>query len=416
MYRPTAWLILLLGMLLGVLTLTSTLGVEPARAWSSANSDTLAALDARVRALEDEVARLRQEVAAPVPTVLAPPVVRPSGRESALAVGGLVQVQGEFLKRGDLRYTSRHDRVLLRRARLNATAGYLEDYEARIEIELAGSVTETSGLRAQLTDGFVGWNRFRALNVRVGQFKTPFGAEQLIVDQRLNAVERSLTSDRLTLGRQIGGALQGELQEGRLTYALGAFNGTGTNTSANDNDGFLVAGRLTCTPWVSARKEQRWTLGVNGYRSSDAATPGQPAEFRFDSTPGGSADNIFAGHRHGVGLDTQIHWRRVDLRAEFLRSRFEPANELPAPRLETAGASVELAVASAGRRWVGVVRADAYQPDMKRRAGRITSLMLGVVRQVKGDDLKLQFGFNQVFEERDTPYDNRLILRLQSIY
>ena len=41
------------------------------------------------------------------------------------------------------------------------------------------SLSEQTGYRAQITDAFINWNRYSFANVKIGQFKTPFGYEQL---------------------------------------------------------------------------------------------------------------------------------------------------------------------------------------------------------------------------------------------
>ena len=56
----------------------------------------------------------------------------------------------------------------------------------------------------QLTDAYINWNHFDFANVKAGQFKTPFGYEQLYADPKLFTIERTSANDRLTVSRQIG--------------------------------------------------------------------------------------------------------------------------------------------------------------------------------------------------------------------
>lgn len=200
-------------------------------------------------------------------------VVKPAGKEPVLAVGGLLQAQAEAGDRGDSRFTNDNDRFYLRRARLNATGKFLEEFDFRLELDLAGSLSNTSGLRAQLTDGYITWNRYPAANVRAGQFKTPFGFEQLYGDPRLLTLERTLVNDRLTLSRQIGAQVVGDLLEKRFTYAAGLFNGNSVNNNFNDNDKFAFVARLAVIPWQGKLFGQsaNWAVGANGYSTSDTA-------------------------------------------------------------------------------------------------------------------------------------------------
>src|SRR5262245_20807486 len=95
-------------------------------------------------------------------------VVRPSGREPTLQLGGLLQVQGDFGDQGDGRFGP-HDRFQMRRARMNATGRFLEEFDFRIEADLSGTLSESSNLRAQMTDGFINWNGHATANAKLGQ-------------------------------------------------------------------------------------------------------------------------------------------------------------------------------------------------------------------------------------------------------
>src|SRR5262245_43711620 len=97
-----------------------------------------------------------------------------NGGAESLRVGGLIQVQGEAGDRGDSRFSSSNSRIFLRRARVNVSGRFVEEFNFRAELELAGSLSDASGLRAQLADAYLNWNRFDFANFRVGQFKSPF--------------------------------------------------------------------------------------------------------------------------------------------------------------------------------------------------------------------------------------------------
>lgn len=112
--------------------------------------------------------------------------------------------------------------------------------------------------------------------VRFGQFKSPFGYEQLYGDPRLPTLERTLVNDRLTFGRQIG---------------------------------FQVFGD---------------TIGGLG----------------FDSTPAtADRDNLFAGKRDGREFDLQLKapGARFEVWAEWIEGHFEPLNARPRPELDAEG-------------------------------------------------------------------------------
>src|SRR5688572_26678782 len=112
-------------------------------------------------------------------------VVQPAGKEPTLRIGGLLQGQAEFGDRLDSRWDSGSDRIYLRRARLSAQGRFIEEFEFRFEADAAGSLSSSVALRLQLTDGYIDCRRYKAASVRVGQFKAPYGYEQLFSDPRL---------------------------------------------------------------------------------------------------------------------------------------------------------------------------------------------------------------------------------------
>ena len=69
-----------------------------------------------------------------------------------------------------------------------------------------------------------------ALNVRVGRFREPVGLEQLQSDAVAFFNERSLVSQLLP-GRDLGIQVWGDVLGGRLSYAVGVFNGIADGAS-----------------------------------------------------------------------------------------------------------------------------------------------------------------------------------------
>ncbi len=350
---------------------------------------------------------------------VAPPgAVKPAGKEPTLALGGLLQVQVETGDRGDTRFTNGNDRIYLRRARLNATGKFLEEFDFRVELDLAGSLSNSASLRAQMTDGFINWNRNPAANVRAGQFKTPFGFEQLFGDPRLTTLERSLVNDRLTVGRQLGVQVHGELLDKRLTYAVGAFNGNGVNNNFNDDDRFLLAGRLAGTAWRGKLFGQDATLAVGGnaFSSEDTNIP-LGSEFAFDSTPAtADRDNIFAGKRLATGIDSQLQAGPLDLWIEFLRTRFEPDSARPRAEVTADGAYLQAGYFVWERKWQVVVKFETFDPRDDLEDDSTDALTLGGSYYFKGHDLKLMLNLARFEGPNGAEAEDKVLARLQVVF
>jgi len=307
--------------------------------------------------------------------------------------GGFLQVQGEAGDPGDSRFDG-GDRIYLRRARLNATATFPEHFRAKLELELAGNLSKTSSLRAQVTDGYVEWVGWRALSVRAGQFKTPFGYEQLFADTRLATIERSLGNDRLTSGRQLGLDLFGTL--GVLDYSAGFFNGTGTNNNFNDNGNFLYAGRVGAGVWKGTATrfgDMALSLGVDGLSSRDASIA-LSSDFGLDSTPATpSHDDVFAGRRRAFGVDAQFHAGPFEVWAEYLRETLEPRDGIPGSRVRADGWYAQATWFAIPRRLQVVAKYDAFDPNRELREADTRTWTAGLNYFVRGDSLKLQLDY-----------------------
>lgn len=388
----------------------------PAAAAELTVEERLSRLEREVAALRAENDALRKQLGPATPALpAAPKTEAPAAQtEKRLRFGGLVQAQMEGGDAPDSRFSGVNDRVFVRRARITAEGQVVPHTNFQVELDLAGSLSAGSGLRARMTDGYFTWTRHPWASFRAGQFKTPFGAEQLVSDPRLLAPERSLASDQLTPGRQLGVQLFGDA--GRITYAVGAFNGNGTGRSDNDDNRFLTAARLTGTLFSAETPagKVRWTAGVNGYRSRDRSAS-FPADFGFDSTPSSAQrDAIFAGSRRGSGIDSQLVVGRGEIWTEYLRTDFDPDNAIPTRSFRSNGWSVLGAWTVIPDRLQAVGRLERFDPN-EASAGDATRLWsTGANWLVKGNDLKLQLFY---LRGRTAGRDQgRVIARVQTVF
>jgi phosphate-selective porin OprO and OprP len=378
--------------------------------------ERLKRLEDQVQGLTTENINLKKELGYDPKVPFA--VVKPAGKEPKITLGGFIQGQAEFGDAPDARFNGVEDRFLLRRARLNVQGSFLEQFDFKLEADFgANSVSETGGYRAQLTDAFLNWNRYELANVKMGQFKSPYGYEQLQSDTRMFTIERSLVNDRLTDGRQIGLGLSGSTFEKRLGYSLGMFNGTSVNNSFNDNDQFMYAGRLSGIPiktqWND--KEVSWALGINGLSSQDNGTNGPVSVVK----PGlGLPGNLFQGDRWHYGVDTQLKVGRFDVFAEYLNAYVKP----------TSGSSFHADGWYAGATYYfipkylqGLVRFETFNPRTSVAGDSTDVWTFGLNYYIKGDDIKLMVNYllgdraaSGAFEADDN--EGRLLTRVQIIF
>jgi phosphate-selective porin OprO/OprP len=284
-----------------------------------------------------------------------PVYVVPGASELKLTLGGLLQVQYEagdvsaFEGRFSGGPSEIDDRFRIRRARINITGDFAEQFEFRLEGEYAqsdvaitvrnpnGTILATNTTRTNFggLDLWANWHKFPEFNVKVGQYKAPFGLEQISPDPKLFTLERSQVTSALTPERQIGVQIWGKPlasifpeQKDLLTYAVGIFNGNGRNITLNDNNEYMYVGRLE----VQALKTKAFNedvslrLGGNALSSrDDAGTVLSPAgNLRVNSD--GSLTSFIAlsaAEREGYGFDAAFHFGPFDLTGEYLSERYD---------------------------------------------------------------------------------------------
>ena len=89
--------------------------------------------------------------------------------------------------------------------------------------------------------------------MRFGQFKAPYGRQQLTSSGAQQFVDRAITDGRYNPGRETGLALWGTLGGNKLEWRVMVSNGNGRSQAANDNDKFLWSGRVQ---WQAARQRR----------------------------------------------------------------------------------------------------------------------------------------------------------------
>jgi phosphate-selective porin OprO/OprP len=347
----------------------------------------------------------------------APGLVVPLGHEQSLTIGGLIQAQFDDGDKGDSRFANDNGRFYLRRARLNASGHFLEDFEFRLEMDLAGSLSNTSALRAQMTDGYINWSHYSAANIRIGQFKTPFGFEQLYADPKLITIERSLVNDRLTENRQVGAQVGGDLADKRVSYAVGVFNGNGVNNNANDNNGFLKVGRLSVTPWQGAvgGSTATWSIAGNGYSSKDTGLA--LSDLGLDSTPTtADKDGLFTGKRTGYGVDSQLVSGPFEVWGEYLNVRFEPDSKIPAAKLTSKGWYGQASLYLVPKRFQIVAKYETFDPNDQKDADDTKTATLGANYYIKGNELKVMVNYLRSDIPGTNSTQNKVIARLQVMF
>jgi phosphate-selective porin OprO/OprP len=188
---------------------------------------------------------------------------------------------------------------------------------------------------------------YPAFRVRAGKFKPPVGLERLQSATDLLFVERALPTN-LVPNRDLGIQIGGDLAGGRVSYALGAFNGVpdGANADADTNNSQEAAGRIFFQPFVAGTGPlKNLGFGVSASQGTQTGTPTSTGLAPY-KTPG--QVNFFSYRSDGTAAGTTVadgtHFRLspqgyfyrgpFGLLAEYVISRQDVRRDLVSDTLE----------------------------------------------------------------------------------
>lgn len=92
-------------------------------------------------------------------------------------------------------------------------------------------------------------NGKKTFQLKGGQFKVPFGRQELTSSGSQEFVDRSIASNEYARGRDIGVQVWGLPAAGKVDWRFGIFNGNGRTVSRNDNDKYQYNARVTFQPF-----------------------------------------------------------------------------------------------------------------------------------------------------------------------
>jgi phosphate-selective porin OprO and OprP len=454
-----------------------TLAIQPLAAQTSSESERLEKLERAVEQLQKRNAELEQEVRSlKKQTALAPeydangnkkpkvvsdgktllerpvdveekkPVyVMPGGPEYKLTLGGYIQMNFEdgavsaFEGRLPDGPNQVKDRFRLRRTRINLVGDFAENFDFKVEGDFEqgdGLSSGRSGFSA--TDIFVNWHQFPEANVKVGQWKAPFGLEQITPDTKILTIERSLPTGALTPERQIGVQIWGKPltnlwpdEKELLTYYAGIFNGNGRNTITNDNNNFMYVGRLELLPWQGKLLDQDASLKLGGdiLNSRDDAGTNISQALNLKVNADGSLTPFVlpsADERTAWSLDAWLNIGPFDLIAEYFSEDVDGrtvAGVAPTfADFDPSGWYVQGSYFIIPKKLQVVVKWEELSPDQVANDG-IRSITGGLNYYIHGDAIKLMANYVHTWSDfraahpqfGDDEFDE-VLLRLQVMF
>jgi len=184
---------------------------------------------------------------------------------SKLKIGGRIQADAAFYK--DDPGLDMGDGAEFRRARLFAK-GKIGDFHYKAQYDFAGNKTKIKDMYIQYTG--------LPVHIKVGNFKEPFGLEELTSSKYITFMERAM-SDIFAPSRNIGAALSGHGDS--WSAAAGVFTNGASGTTSGVDSKFDATGRLTFAPIHEKTRVLHLGVGIN------YSLPDSTRSLRFDARP-----------------------------------------------------------------------------------------------------------------------------------
>lgn len=178
-------------------------------------------------------------------------------------------------------------------------------YDKALTYELQLNWPDTSN---PLEDANVNYDFTRgkkAFQLKAGQFKVPFGRQELTSSGSQQFVDRAAVTNRFARGRDIGLQLWGTPLGGKVDWRVGIFNGNGRTTSRNDNDSYQTNARLTFQPFGDVKYSE------SDFESTDRPLFAIAAEYESNERPVAAAGTTPAhtSEREIIGGDVAFKFK-----------------------------------------------------------------------------------------------------------
>ena len=440
----------------------------PARAAEKSDADRLERLEKAVELLQQRNAELEQEVRSlkkqkPAPALSEekrsrfvpdtksyveksetteekkPVFVVPGASEYKLTLGGYIQanVEGGDVSAFEGRFglNALKDRIRLRRARINLIGDYKDQFDFKVEGDFEQSDGLSSSTRTGFssTDIFINWHRYPEANIKVGQWKAPFGLENLTSDALILTIERSLPTGAIVPERQLGVMLWGKPltniapeQKDLVTYYAGIFNGTGRNFNINDNNEFMSVGRLELLPFKGELIAQEASLKIAGdyfFSRDEIGTNISPALNLRVNADGSLSSFILTSpdERHAYSFDAWLKIGPFDLIGEYFHEKVRPRGPTFS-EFEADGFYVQGSYFIIPKKLQLVAKYESLNPGQVANDD-LSSITGGVNYYIHGDHLKVMANYIHTwsdFREANPVFGSsefdEFILRLQVMF
>ena len=250
-----------------------------------------------------------------------------------------------------------------------------------------------------------------SVQIKGGQFKVPFGRQELTSDTALQFVDRSIVSAEFEKGRDQGIQVWGQLPGSILEYRLGVFNGGGRGRTTNDNSHYQQDARFVLQPLCpvgGAEGDLDWSarpclaLGVNAESNDTRADTGSSAPA---AAPG--------LRRRVIGGDMALKFRGFSGMVEVFKRRLTPVD---GTSYASDGHHAQIGYFVIPRRLELALRWASWDPSSLEPRDQRTERGVAVSAFSRRRPLKLQADYREIQDQARRSTDREVRCQVQFVF
>ncbi len=251
----------------------------------------------------------------------------------------------------------------------------------------------------------------KTFQLKFGQYKVPFGRQELTSSGSQQFVDRSIASAEFARGRDIGVQLWGQPLGGKVDWRIGVFNGNGRTVSRNDNDKYQYNARLTWQPFGDVKYSE------SDFESTDKPLFAIAAQYESNNrhgvtapTPTNPGDDI---DREIVGGDVVFKYKGFSAVAEVFQGSSDP--EIAAD-FDSEGLIVQVGYFVVPKKFEIAARLSTIDPTDLRENDEREERGLALGYFFNKHAYKLQADFREIEDKRRGITDKEFRLQYQLIF
>jgi len=279
----------------------------------------------------------------------------------------------------------------------------------KIEVELANLKTDAKVNinNGRVTDAYVEFAKSPYATFRAGQYKVPFGLEELTSDTKLEFIDRSIASAKFAPGRDIGLMLSGQFFKNKFGYQVAMFNGAGQN-NPQDDKAFLYNVRVVYDP-------------LGEYKLIEGAVDDPQKNllhfglaYRLGEVPRGlSSVGVYQNPNDETALGFEAAWKykRFYAMGEYFMQTDQQQNPTVGPDINANGYNAQFGVFVVPKSQELAVRYAQIEPDEDVNDAKQTEMRLVYGYYWKAHNMKLQADIGEVTYGKNFASLSELALR-----